>query len=149
MLATVAFAALGGASLIAAAFDIAARRIPNGLNLMILLGGLGFLLTLPDVNSALLHLAHFGLALVVSMILFGLRLWGGGDAKLYSAVAVWFPIAQAPLLAINTALAGLALLIVVLLLSKFKARPELLRELPYGVAIGCGTLAVIALNLTG
>jgi len=147
MLSALPFALLAAACLLAGAFDIASRRIPNWLNLLILLGGIGFLLTLPDMAAALRHLAHFALALAAAMLLFGLRLWGGGDAKFYAAVAVWFPLAQAPLLAGVTAFAGLGLVIVYFGLARLRHGPDRMRELPYGVAIAVGVLTIIALTL--
>lgn len=149
MLAAIPHALLAAACLLAVAFDIASRRIPNWLNLLILLGGTGFLFALPDMAGAAWHLAHFALALVAAMLLFGMRMWGGGDAKFYAAVAVWFPLAQAPLLAGFTALAGLGLVIIYFGLARLRHGPDRLRELPYGVAIACGVLAIIALELAG
>jgi prepilin peptidase CpaA len=93
------------------------------------------------------NVAHFGIALAVSMLLFGLKWIGGGDAKLYAAAALWFPLGQGPKLIFLTGIAGLVLAIVYFATRRWakpsadgkKKRGD--RRIPYGVAIALGAIA--------
>jgi prepilin peptidase CpaA len=91
--------------------------------------------------------AHFGIALLVGMLLFGLKWIGGGDAKLYAAAALWFPLAEGARLIFLTGIAGLVLAIVYFATRRWakssddpgKKRTD--RRIPYGVAIAMGAIA--------
>ena len=66
---------------------------------------------------------HFGIALLGGMLMFGLGWVGGGDAKLYAAIALWLPIGNAILLLLATVFSGLLLAIIYLITrSKTKKR---------------------------
>ena len=136
------------AALCAAAtwFDLAERRIPNwlcavaavcGLAAAFLQGGLG------DMGN---HALHMVIALVGGMVLFAIGGFGGGDAKLYAAVASWFALQQALLLLVSVALSGLLLLIVWFGYRRARGIPvrrvheTAFDGLPYGVAIGLGAM---------
>lgn len=134
---------------IGAAFDLATRRIPNWFNLLVLLAGAGFAIATLPWEQFLGHFGHFVAALVASMLLFRLGAWGGGDAKFYSAIAIWFPLAQGPLLAMLTALAGLVLVVAVYVSSKKETRKQRLDSLPYGLAIAIGAIGLALLSLEG
>ena len=138
-------AALAGT---AAYSDIRFRTIPNGLNGATALLGLASVGLTQGGAAAAWALAHLAVALILGMLAFSLRLWGGGDAKFYAAAAAWFPLRQFPLLIIAISLAGLALLIVWFAIGRIgrSHRPsELKKELPYGVAIAAGALVTMAL----
>lgn len=138
MLESLALCALAA---VGAFLDIRARTIPNLLVLVIFVAGLVMLgVKLPEI-SLLSHLAHFGIALVATMGLYALGAWGGGDAKFYAALALWFDLGQALLFLVATAVAGLLLLSVMLCFRAVKKRPDWSRELPYGVAIATGAIA--------
>ena len=157
LLAGMAITALG----LACWQDLATRTIGNALCALILGCGLGLRLLqgelLPGVLAGLLVFAG------------GLGLWwpgwlGGGDVKLLAAVAVLPAPAAVPALLLAIALAGGLLSALYLLLHRRRpaattprpARllPRVLRAearrirsggpLPYGVAIGAGTLATLA-----
>jgi prepilin peptidase CpaA len=90
------------------------------------------------------------------MVLFALRMVGGGDAKFYAAVAAWFSLAQGFTLLLAVALSGgiLTLLAWVPLRRRRRERErighgeaEAFLMVPYAVAIGVG--GVIALLLAG
>lgn len=127
-------------ALTGAIFDIRSRRIPNWLNAAFLVTGLVLVLALVGWQEALSGLGHFAGALVVAMIIFALKLWGGGDAKFYAAMAAWFPVTEALGLFVSIALAGLIVALVWLALAKMSGQ-KLKRGdkvMPYGVAIAAG-----------
>lgn len=135
-------------ALTGAIYDIRTRRIPNWLNAAFLVAGLVLTLVLFGWQDALMGLGHFAGALVVAMIIFALRLWGGGDAKFYAASAAWFPIAEALGLFVSIALAGLIVAIVWLIIFKVTGRKVKKGEkvMPYGVAIAVGGILMQASN---
>ncbi len=80
--------------------------------------------------------ALFALAFFVGMM-------GGGDVKLAAALALWFPPGATLKFLVLMSIAGGVLTVLVLLvhrLRKRKGRPEI----PYGVAIAFGGLAILA-----
>ena len=85
--------------------DLKARRIPNGLVLLVL--ALAMALQLLSGRGTLwLSLLIAGLVFVVGAMLSRLNLLGGGDTKMISAVSVLVPPAVVPALLISIALAG-------------------------------------------
>ena len=132
--------------LAAAAFqDVRTRTISNGWPLAILalfpiaygLGVLG--------GPLLSHGLHFVIALVIGMALFALGWFGGGDAKLYAAIALWFPLSSAIYLFFGVVMAGLVLAIGHLAVRMFQSsetRARAMREgkIAYGVAIAAGAI---------
>lgn len=96
------------------------------------------------------HLIHFVLALLVGMGLFALGGIGGGDAKLYAAVALWFDLRYALYLFLCVVFAGalLALIQIGVHMTRHSGeqRTRALRQgkIAYGVAIALGTLAALA-----
>lgn len=88
------------------------------------------------------------------MLLFKLGWVGGGDAKLYAAVAIWFSGLEAALLIFATGMSGLILAIAYFLARKIgspgdgTAKRE--RRIPYGVAIAGGALIMgVKVGVTG
>lgn len=75
--------------IIAAGWDVAARRVPNPVNLIYGLAGLGCAFALGEWAG----LADAGLGVLVGfaiiLIPFALRLYRGGDAKLVIALGAW------------------------------------------------------------
>lgn len=91
------------------------------------------------------HLLHFVLALAVCMGLFALGGFGGGDAKLYAAIALWFPLDAALSLFVSVVLAGLLLAVAFLSIRMLQTRETRARamrkgKIPYGVAITIGAI---------
>jgi len=135
----------------AAFHDIATLKIPNWLNASIAGLGLSALavsgLPLADMGW---HLLVGLIAFVISFALFSFGVYGGGDAKMIPAVALWMgPVAIVPFL-IWTAFIGGGIALIGLV-SKYAPIPEgapawitntLSRGegVPYGVAIAGGTL---------
>lgn len=100
-------------------------------------------------GSLVSHMLHFAIVLVVGILLFAVHWVGGGDAKLYAAAALWFPLGDALYLFVSVALSGAVLAIAHLLIALAGKRRtgdgKSLRDrkLAYGIAIAAG--AVIAL----
>lgn len=106
-------------------------------------------------SSALLPNAlHFLLALAIGMLLFGRGWIGGGDAKLYAAVALWFDWNGAVALVFLTTFSGLLLTIAFVVVrmsgisrnrhSNAKPKSKMERRIPYGVAIALGAVLTAA-----
>jgi prepilin peptidase CpaA len=68
---------------------------------------------------------------------------GGGDVKLAAALALWFPPIGILKFLVLMSLAGGVLTLLVLALHRFRKR-EGRPEIPYGVAIAFGGLAILA-----
>jgi len=138
--------------LAAAVSDIRAFVIPNIVSLILIpafiitfaVSGLGWDVLLNHV------LTGFGM-LVIGMLIWNFGFFGGGDAKLLAAAALWLGWPVFGHVALFGGLLGLALLVVrglmrmfprislsVPFLAKLAATEDL--QLPYGVAIAVGTL---------
>jgi prepilin peptidase CpaA len=94
------------------------------------------------------HLAHFGLALAGGIGLFALGWLGGGDAKLYAALALWFPLEWSVQLLVAVAFAGCAEMLLYLAFGRYLSQGEQpsswrTRRIPYGVAIAVGGILMI------
>lgn len=139
----------------AALQDMRFRQISNGWPLaIVLLFVPGFLFgALPGPLWS--HCVHFALALAAGMGLFAPGWFGGGDAKLYAAVALWFPLGTALYLLVSVTLAGavMALMLIGRALVRSGEARQLARtrqgKVAYGVAIAAGTTFSIGLTLLG
>lgn len=139
---------LFAALLIAAAVgDALYFRIPNQLVLLIaglffpvaLAAGLG----LPAIG---MHLAICCLVLLGGFLLFAFGLFGGGDAKLLAAAALWLGWPALLPFLVWTALAGGVLGAIIglrVLYDRFIRKAPVHRDVPYGIALATG--AIIAL----
>lgn len=136
--------ALAIALLFAAFTDIRSRQISNRLNAAIALAAPVFwwssgLSLWPDVAIQL------GIAVVAFAFfagLFALRMMGGGDVKLLTALALWIEPNAFLQLLIIMALAGGALTVVMGAYHFVNQQKERL-AIPYGVAIAFGALWVL------
>jgi len=156
---------------VAAYTDLVKFKIPNIIPVLIVLSFVVALVV--DIftdgsvfQSPVNHLVTGVVVFIVMLALFFMRLFGGGDAKLIPAVALWIGIQGLPVFLIVTTMAGgvLALLSVFfrktktgqVLLTKLRYHPKLILKLagswfgamsrgealiPYGVAIAIGALA--------
>ena len=127
-----------------------ARRflIPNILPLLLFaLGGVAWFAGFPFAEPFWSHLLHFAIALAIGMALFHWGWFGGGDVKLYAALAFWFAMPSALLLLLAVALSGLLVVVgaVAIRLVGTIARPSIpakeglmKRRIAYGVAIAIG-----------
>jgi len=129
--------------------DVRFRTIPNWLNLAIAVLGIAATGLVAGIGAVPLSLAHFALALVIGMVVYALKMWGGGDAKFYAATAAWFSLRQFPSLIIAVSLAGLVLLVAWLVSSRLRRREPpkgLNAQLPYGLAIAAGGILTMVLS---
>ena len=142
--------------LIAARSDAKILRIPNWISLALLvdflIAGFAAGMALEDIAISL----GVGVgALVVGFVLFFLRLFGGGDAKLYAAIALWmgWPLVGHYSVAVIL-LGGVVAIFAVLLRKGLGLWPDWLvnsarglfeknKALPYGLAIVAGALVVL------
>ena len=139
--------ALAIALVFAASTDIKRRQIDNWLNASIALAAPVFWWTSglslwPDV--ALQFAVAIG-AFALLSILFALRMMGGGDVKLLTALALWIEPNAFLQLLIIMAIAGGVLTIVMGAYHFLQNQKERL-AIPYGVAIAFGGLWVLAAN---
>ena len=135
-----------GALMLAAGWDLASRTIPNILAGTIAVAAAGLLLVAAP-GSLPSHCAAASAVLAVGAVLFALRLWGAGDAKLLAASAVIFGGKGLLLLIVGTAMAGGVLALLCLAARMLPpSAGRAVAGIPYGVAIACG--AFIALVAT-
>ena len=133
-------------ALAAAWSDVRQRRISNLLSLACALAGLAIALWLGGLAGLGWHAAHMVVALVIGMVLFAIKVVGGGDAKFYAAVAAFFPLQQGLALGATIAILGGVLLVVFIIWRRVLRRGTQAKgnfaKLPYGVAIGAGAVAL-------
>ncbi len=142
--------------LTAALTDLFEMKIPNSVPLVLLLGFavMAAVLGLPwgDVGW---HLLAGLLVFSVCFVCFAFHLMGGGDAKLMTAVAVWFGFNHSLLMFLaQVAVFGGLLTVVILLIRSQSSRimalglrlPRSLlmeKKIPYGIAIAMGGLCTM------
>lgn len=116
--------------------DIQTRTIPNAL---VLVGLLGLLII--QSGAQIWHPTSLFVGLMIGLILWQLKVIGGGDSKLLILVSATFEPTQLALLYLCISLAGAVQAIIALI---FKQSTNL----PYAVAIFTGTLAFLITKLT-
>jgi prepilin peptidase CpaA len=140
----VLLAGLAAILVIAAVIDVRTYTISNRLNLTVAL-----LAPLYWLSIALPVWPGIGLQLAAGAGVFGLLaaafyagMMGGGDVKLAAALALWFSPASTLKFLILMSLAGGILTLLMMALHRMKRR-EGRPEIPYGVAIAFGGLAIL------
>jgi prepilin peptidase CpaA len=148
--------ALTGVLIWAAASDVRDRRIPNRAVLSVL--GLFVLWAVADRGAGLASAAVAGaIAFAVGYGLYVFKVVGAGDAKLFSALALFAGLSHLPLFALATvwtgglmALASLAMrprrAVIIFVM---RGQGDHGRGIPYGVAIGVGGAIVLWGYLSG
>jgi prepilin peptidase CpaA len=145
------------ALLLAAAFcDLTRYTIPNRLCAATALFFPLFAFLLPLPLSALgLHAAAGAAGLALGFGLFALGWIGGGDAKLFAAIALWLGFGDLAEYAVAVALFGGALTLTLMMLRQVPLPAALLGQgwilklhdrrsgVPYGVALAAGAFAVL------
>lgn len=142
--------------LAAGLYDLASFTIPNFLSVALAALFLAFAAA-AGFSPALLgwHLAAGMLGLVLGFGLFALGWIGGGDAKLFAAIALWLGFADLMPYAVVASLFG-GLLTLLLLLARQMPLPLFLlgrawvvrlhdarSGIPYGVALAAGAFALL------
>ena len=147
---------LGGLAIaltVAAATDIRRRQIDNWLNLAIAMGAPAFWwaselpLWAKDFSQPSVAM-QLGVALAAFAVLcgmFAMRVMGGGDVKLLTALALWLPWPPFMQLLLYMSLIGGVLTVVLGAWHVMRRQRDKLK-IPYGVAIASAGLLVMALN---
>jgi prepilin peptidase CpaA len=142
--------------LLAAAWDLWRMEIPNTLCAVLAAGfvACALLAGLPW-PQLLLQLGIGAAVLVLTIVLFAFRMFGGGDGKLISATVIWFAPTALPMLVLWMALAGGVVATALLLLRRRPLPaaagtwPWLARlhrtdaGIPYAPAIAAGAFAAL------
>jgi prepilin peptidase CpaA len=144
VIAEILIGVLAAMILLAAAWDLRKREIPNALNAAIALLAIPFWWASetafwPDV---VLQIGIAAAVLGLFAVAFFMGGMGGGDVKMVAAVALWMPPQAVLALLVIMSLAGGLLTVVMLVRHRLaKAKHEL--EIPYGVAIAIGGIWLI------
>jgi len=139
---------LGGLAiglLISAYTDIKHRLILNAVTAPIALAAPLYWYTVGDISliGIGLHLAIAAAVFVFFALLFRFGAMGGGDVKLFSALALWFNLVWVMRLLLIATILGAAVTIIFWLIHKRKGHPGPVR-VPYGVAIALSGLWVVS-----
>jgi prepilin peptidase CpaA len=156
MLGATLFTLVGAATIAGAVCDLATLRIPNWISLVLLalfpVLSMAAGLSWSEVG---IHVAVGAGALMLGIALFAGGIIGGGDAKLFSALAVYMGVQSIGSYLFAVGIAGGVLAVVLLLLRSLPIRAlldrlswvhEIVRPgagVPYGVAIAAGGLIVL------
>ena len=144
---TLAYATLGGlaiALLVSIYTDIRYRLIFNKITIAIALGAPIFWLAsggfnLTDIG---LHLLTAAITFSVFATAFHFGAMGGGDVKLFAALALWFHWVEVIRLILFASIIGAAVTLIFLAIHTWKRREGRAR-IPYGVAIALSGLWII------
>ena len=130
---------------VAAVIDVRTFTISNRLNLTVAgLAPLYWLATgLPLWPQIAVQVAIAAGVFLLLAGAFYAGLMGGGDVKLAAALALWFSPASTLRFLVFMSLAGGILTIGVIVFHRLRKRPGK-PEIPYGVAIAAGGLAILA-----
>lgn len=136
---------LAGVLLWAALSDIRDRRIPNKAVLCLL--ALFIPWTIADFGATTISaLQAAGIALAVTVVLYAFRIFGAGDAKMFSVCALFMGMGYLPYFALATVLAGGVFAAISLglrpkvmfLLLATRGKLNTGRGIPYGAPIALG-----------
>lgn len=141
------------ALLIAAANDLYEFKIPNWISATLFAACFAAGAALGAPGHVLLEGAMLaGAALTVGFTLFAFKVIGGGDAKLFAAIAPWIGLSALVPFLVNMAFAGGLLAFALILFRKTPLLPiyahapwvmrlhQAPKSIPYGVAIAAGGL---------
>ena len=129
---------------VAAVIDVRTFTISNRLNLTVALLApvywwAAHLPLWPDIGQQIIA------AVAVFVLLAGAfyaGMMGGGDVKLAAALALWFSVGSTLAFLIYMSIAGGLLTLVVMTIHRMRKKPGK-PEIPYGVAIAVGGLAIL------
>ena len=130
---------------VAAVIDVRTFTISNRLNLAVALLAPVYWLSVPLAPWPEMAI-QIGVAIIVFVVLaaaFYAGMMGGGDVKLAAALALWFPPELTIKFLVLMSIAGGVLTLGLLVWHRAKRR-EGRPEIPYGVAIAFGALAILA-----
>lgn len=140
----VLLAGLAAILIVAAVIDVRTFTISNRLNAVVaLLAPVYWLsIALTPWPGMAIQLAAGGAVFVLLAAAFYAGMMGGGDVKLAAALALWFPPAGTVRFLIFMSIAGGVLTLGILVWHRLKQRDGR-PEIPYGVAIAVGGLAIL------
>jgi len=130
---------------VAAVIDVRTFTISNRLNLAVALLAPVYWVSIPLTVWPEIPI-QIGVAVIVFLLLAGAfyaGMMGGGDVKLAAALALWFPPALTIKFLVLMSVAGGVLTLGLLIWHRARRR-EGRPEIPYGVAIAFGALAILA-----
>lgn len=139
--------------IIAAATDFASYRIPNWLTagMALLFFPVAYMAGM-ELQTFLVHVATGVALFFFGFLLFSLRVFGGGDAKLMAAAGLWLGFNQTSEFLIYTVMIGGPLAIAVTLMTWMSMHFEITGsklgekikkvtpDVPYGIALAVGTI---------
>ncbi len=130
---------------VAAVIDVRTYTISNRLNVAVAaLAPLFWWSTgLPLWPGIAIQLALATGVFALLAIAFYTGMMGGGDVKLAAAIALWLPPAATLAFLVYMSVAGGIVTLIVVALHKLRSK-EGRPEIPYGVAIAIGALAILA-----
>ena len=135
--------ALAAVLVIAAVIDVRTFTISNRLNLAVALSAPIYWLSIPLTAPGIaIQLAAGAIVFVLLAAAFYAGMMGGGDVKLAAALALWFPPLLTVRFLILMSIAGGVLTLGILGWHRAKRRDGR-PEIPYGVAIAFGGLAIL------
>jgi prepilin peptidase CpaA len=140
--------ALAATLVVAAVIDARTFTISNRLNLAVAAGAPLYWMSIalnPWPGMAI-QLAAGAIVFVLLAGAFYAGMMGGGDVKLASALALWFSPAGTVKFLVLMSIAGGVLTLAILTWHRARKR-EGRPEVPYGVAIAFGALAILVPNL--
>lgn len=130
---------------VAAVIDVRTYTISNRLNLAVALLALVFwwAARLPLWPDAAIQLAGAAGVFLLLAVAFYAGMMGGGDVKLAAGLALWFPPVATIRFLVIMSIAGGIVTLVFLILHRTRGKPGR-PQIPYGVAIAIGGLAILA-----
>ena len=140
--------ALAATLVVAAVIDVRTFTISNRLNLTVAAGAPLYWMSiaLSPWPGVAVQLAAGAIVFVLLAGAFYAGMMGGGDVKLASALALWFSPAGTVKFLVLMSIAGGVLTLGMLVWHRTQKR-EGRPEIPYGVAIAFGALAILVPNL--
>ena len=137
--------ALAVTLIVAAVIDVRTFTISNRLNLAVALSAPVYWLSvsLAPLPGMAVQLAAGGIVFAILAGAFFIGMMGGGDVKLAAALALWLPPAGTFKFLVFMSVAGGLLTLGILIVHRMRRR-EGRPQIPYGVAIAAGGVAVLA-----
>jgi len=135
--------------IVAAVVDMRTFTISNRLNLAVALGAPVYWMSiaLAPWPGMAVQLTAGGIVFALLACAFYVGMMGGGDVKLAAALALWFPPAGTIKFLVFMSVAGGVLTLGILAWHRARRR-EGRPQIPYGVAIAVGGLAILGPILT-
>jgi prepilin peptidase CpaA len=142
--------------ILAAGWDIASYTIPNFLQIALIASFIAFVAATGMAPATIgAHLLAGALGFALGFTLFALGYIGGGDAKLFACITLWFGFHNLPEYALMASILGGALTIVLIVARRLPLPTVLSGQawilklhdargaIPYGVALSAGAFFIL------